>query len=129
MLTEVKYIMSMDDLIRRQDVLVRLEVNRPATDKDSDRQRARFAQWQADREAVMSVAAQPGRKTGEWVRMSDADGEYYCCNQCGEDLNRYMMETPSYNNPYPHKYSIDKTNFCPNCGALMSASLKEDGTE
>lgn len=49
--------MSMDDLIWRQDVLARLEVNRPATDKDSDRQRARMAQWKADREAVMSVAA------------------------------------------------------------------------
>lgn len=48
--------MNMDDLVRRMDVIDRLEINRPAVDKDSDRQRARFAQWQADREAVLSVA-------------------------------------------------------------------------
>lgn len=59
------------------------------------------------------------RPTGRWIRMSDADGEYYCCDQCGEELNRYITEAPSFSKQYPSKYSIDKTNFCPNCGAKM----------
>lgn len=59
------------------------------------------------------------RKKGKWIRMSDADGDYYCCSQCGEELPRYMTEIPSWDRPYPHKKSIDKTDFCPNCGSDM----------
>lgn len=45
----------------------------------------------------------PERKNGEWIKMSDADGTYWCCSECGEELYRLC----------------DKTNFCPNCGADM----------
>ena len=62
---------------------------------------------------------EPERKKGKWIKMSDADGDYYCCDQCGEELPRYMTEIPSWDRPYPHKQSIDKTDFCPNCGAYM----------
>ena len=62
-------------------------------------------------------SAQPERKTGKWIKMSDADGEYYACSLCGEELPRYSCEMPTWDNPYPHKRSIDKTGYCPNCGA------------
>lgn len=55
-----------------------------------------------------------------WVKMSDADGLYYCCGNCGEDLPRYYIERPTYDNPFPNMESIDKTPRCPYCGAIMS---------
>ena len=69
---------------------------------------------------------QPERKKSVWIRMSDRDGEYYCCNNCGEELPRYMSEMPSWDMPYPHKYSIDPTDFCPHCGADMKGEESED---
>jgi len=60
----------------------------------------------------------PERKNGKWIKMSDADGYYYVCDQCGENLPRYMTEPLTFDNPYPPKFSIDKTNFCPNCGSF-----------
>lgn len=56
---------------------------------------------------------------GHWVTMSDADGFYYCCGNCGEDLPRYYTERPTWDNPFPDKESIDKTPRCPYCGAIM----------
>ena len=64
-------------------------------------------------------SAQPERKPGKWILMSDADGEYYACSVCGNELQRYSTELPTWEKPYPHKQSIDKTDFCPNCGADM----------
>lgn len=45
-------------------------------------------------------SAQPGPKKGEWIRMSDADGIFYACSECGE-WNKETIE------------------FCPNCGVEM----------
>lgn len=56
----------------------------------------------------------------DWIKMSDADGEYYCCNNCGEDLPRYQLGTPTFDKPFPPKMSIERTRFCPNCGARMA---------
>lgn len=62
---------------------------------------------------------QSEQKVGKWIKMSDADGMYYCCSECGEELYR----TWSFNREYdlfPRKSSsVDKTNYCPNCGAKM----------
>ena len=58
-------------------------------------------------------------RKGKWIKMSDADGDYYVCDQCGEELPRYTTEPATWDNPYPPKYSVDKTNFCPHCGADM----------
>ena len=69
-------------------------------------------------------SAQPEPKKGEWILMSDADGEYYACSECGEELP-YCSETPTWDKPYPRKQSIDKTDFCPNCGADMRG--EQDG--
>ena len=69
--------------------------------------------------ALHRPSAQPKRMRGKWIKMSDVDGDYYVCDQCGEELPSYTTESPTWDNPYPPKYSIDKTNFCPNCGADM----------
>lgn len=54
-----------------------------------------------------------------WVKISNADGLYYCCSNCGEDLPRYYTERPTYDNPFPNMESIDKTPRCFYCGAKM----------
>lgn len=51
------------------------------------------------------------RKKGKWIKMSDADGIYWACSECGEDI--------------PRTESIDKKNYCPNCGADMRGDNDE----
>ena len=46
-------------------------------------------------------------------------GMFYFCSNCGEDLPRYYIERPTYDNPFPNMESIDKTPRCPYCGAIM----------
>lgn len=58
------------------------------------------------------------RKKGKWIKMSDADGIYYCCSECGEELYR-MWDFDREYNLFPRKRSIDKTDFCSHCGADM----------
>ncbi len=50
--------------------------------------------------------------------MSDADGIYWTCGECGEDISRITHFDPQFD-LFPKMKSIDKTNFCPNCGADM----------
>lgn len=66
-------------------------------------------------------SAHPEQRTGKWIKMSDADGVYYCCAECGEDLYREWSFNRSYD-LFPRKKSIDKTKYCPNCGARMEES-------
>lgn len=63
-------------------------------------------------------SADPQRKKGKWIKMSDADGIYFCCSECGEDLPRTFHFDREYD-LFPHLKSIKKTNYCPNCGAVM----------
>ena len=58
------------------------------------------------------------RKTGKWIKMTDADGVYWSCSECGEDIPRIAHFTPQFD-LFPRLESIDKTNFCPSCGADM----------
>ena len=53
-----------------------------------------------------------------WVKMSDSDGYYYCCPECGEELYRIWSFDPRFD-LFPKKQTIDRTNFCSNCGADM----------
>lgn len=64
-------------------------------------------------------------KHGEWIKMSDADGVYWACSKCGEDIPRVSHFDPQFD-LFPRLKSIEKTNFCPNCGADMR---KEGGAE
>lgn len=63
-------------------------------------------------------SAQPERIRGRWIKMSDADGAYYCCAECGNELYRLWVFDREFD-LVPHKESIPKTSYCPNCGADM----------
>lgn len=72
-------------------------------------------------EVDISTAINPNvveRKRGKWVKMQDADGVYWACSECGEDLPRVSDFDPQFD-LFPRLKSIDKTNFCPSCGADM----------
>ena len=55
---------------------------------------------------------------GHWVKMSDAYGYYYACSECGEDLHREWRFDEKFD-IFPKLKSIDKTRYCPHCGAKM----------
>lgn len=63
-------------------------------------------------------SAQPEHKKGKWIKMSDVDGIYWACSECGEDIPRIAHFNPQFD-LFPRLESIDKTYFCPNCGAKM----------
>lgn len=72
-------------------------------------------------EVDISTAINPNvveRKKGKWIKMSDADGIYWTCSECGEDIPRVSHFDPQFD-LFPRLESIEKTNFCPNCGADM----------
>lgn len=58
---------------------------------------------------------------GGWIKMSDRDGIYWACSECGEDIPRVSHFDPQFD-LFPRLESIDKTNYCPNCGAKMDRS-------
>ena len=55
---------------------------------------------------------------GRWIRMSDADGSYYVCSECGKSLERNEHYDPQFD-LFPRLKSIGKTRYCPYCGAHM----------
>lgn len=71
----------------------------------------------ADINNAPTIDAEPVRH-GHWIKMSDADGHYYACSECGEELYREWSFDREFDT-FPKKKSIDKTQFCPNCGAKM----------
>ena len=64
----------------------------------------------------LSVLPSVQRKRGKWIKMSDADGIYFACSICGENIPRISHFDPQFD-LFPRLESIDKTNYCPNCGA------------
>lgn len=56
---------------------------------------------------------------GTWVKMSDADGTYYVCSECGEELPRVVVSFNPQFDLFPELKCIDKTTYCPNCGCKM----------
>ena len=60
-------------------------------------------------------------KHGRWIKMSDADGQYYCCSECGEELYRKWTFDREFD-IFPKKESIEKTMYCSKCGARMEES-------
>lgn len=59
-------------------------------------------------------------KHGKWIKMSDADGVYWACSECGEDIPRIAHYDPQFD-LFPRLESIDRTNYCPHCGAKMES--------
>lgn len=71
---------------------------------------------------VKVINAQPTiepRPKGRWLYASDSDGEHYYCSRCEGELPRYSLKAVTWDNPYPQMQSIDKTDYCPRCGADM----------
>ena len=66
------------------------------------------------------------RKRGEWIKMSDADGIYFACSICGENIPRIAYFDPQFD-LFPRLTSIDKTNYCPNCGADLRGEANDCG--
>lgn len=64
-----------------------------------------------------TIDAGPVRR-GRWVKMSDTDGVYWACSECGEDIPRISHYNSQFD-LFPRLESIDKTNYCPNCGVKM----------
>ena len=58
------------------------------------------------------------QKKGKWIKRSDTDDIYWSCSECGEDIPRVSHFDPQFD-LFPRLESIEKTNFCPNCGADM----------
>lgn len=56
---------------------------------------------------------------GHWVKMSDADGVYWCCSECGVELPRVVYSFDREFDLFPRCKSIEKTSYCPHCGARM----------
>lgn len=103
----------MDDLISRQDAI-------KAVEKESQ---IDGAYGYMDTKSIVDLlndlpSAQPEQKVGKWIKMSDGDGIYWACSECGEDIPRISHFHREFD-LFPRLKSIDKTNYCPNCGAKM----------
>lgn len=68
------------------------------------------------RAVTLEIEVEPRR--GKWIKMSDADGVYWACSECGEDLPKVSHYNPQFD-LFPRLESIDKTNYCTNCGTRM----------
>lgn len=72
-------------------------------------------------ENLPSVEVEPVK--GEWVKKSDLNGYYYACSECGKELfRRWVFDKDDI---FPHLRSVDKTPYCPNCGAKMFNEKEE----
>lgn len=69
-------------------------------------------------EAVVQKIAEPV-KHGQWIKMSDADGIYYVCSECGNELPRVIDSFDPQFDLFPKLKCIDKTTYCPHCGTKM----------
>ena len=67
---------------------------------------------------LQAVDVVPARH-GAWVKMSDADGTYYICSECGEELPRVVVSFNPQFDLFPELKCIDRTTYCPNCGCKM----------
>ena len=94
----------MRDLIDRQDAIYLF----PNDDLEWDTKGGYIAPHLARRMIEELPSAQPERKTGRWIYKKDL--KQFFCDQCGE---------PSLTEDDRYIYSMDFSNFCPNCGAKM----------
>lgn len=121
----------MDDLISRLQAINVLEKEKPTPFINEDGSKDPFGmgrqnQWYRDGIAIMRLpSVQPERKRGGWIKMSDSDGIYFTCSICGENLPRVIQRFDPQFDLFPRLESIDKTNYCPNCGADMRGEAND----
>lgn len=72
-----------------------------------------------DLEKLVIEKISKAQKTGYWIQKHDVYGDYYECSECECDLPRVSATPFRLYNPYPEMISLNKTAFCPNCGAKM----------
>ena len=84
-----------------------------------DRQSANECEYW-DNESSFCALQRPADhiKHGRWIKMSDANGVYWACSECGESIPRISHFDPQFD-LFPRLESVDKTNYCPHCGAKM----------
>lgn len=108
------------------DDSIEFTLNSPLTDEDWDKiTDAEFEK--TDRVTFRTKSGKTvefvKRKKGEWIKMSDSDGIYWACSECGENLPRINNFEPQFD-LFPRLESIDKTKYCPNCGADLRKEPK-----
>lgn len=95
-----------------------------------------FGQWQFANGFNMGVTAskvainvlqseQPEHKRGKWIKRQDVDGVYWTCSECGGALPRESHFDPQFD-LFPRLESIEKTDFCPSCGADMREESEDE---
>lgn len=103
----------MSDLIDRKQAIKLLNLNKPNVDE-----KTKYAMWQFDKDLNTIKTMPSAEKIGKWIAMSDTDGVYWTCSECGEEIPRISHYNPQFD-LFPRLESINKTNYCPNCGAKM----------
>lgn len=76
-----------------------------------------------------TIEAEPIRH-GMWIKMSDAGQDIIFCSECGGELSRRAITS---SNPQFDLFlklkCIDKTAYCPHCGAKMDEEVDENETD
>lgn len=98
----------MSDLIKREDA-IKAEADRVYKVLHSEGCKETYEECLADAEKTFKDIPSAENK-GEWV---DSDGDTYCSN-CGEEV-----PIDGWEYKYRDKIRLERTNFCPNCGADM----------
>lgn len=108
--------MMSDDLISRQAAVAYAISGRTREIEDE--------KWIRVSEVRESLKTMPSseRNKGKWIKMSDANGVYWACSECGEEIPRVDDFDPQFD-VFHHLKSLKKTNFCPHCGAKMEETL------
>ena len=88
-------------------------------DDVSDEKRKRGILFLLEEDIAAAPTIEP--KKGKWITMSDADGVYWACSECGEDIPRVVTQYDPRFNAYPRLESINPTAYCPHCGVKMDA--------
>lgn len=73
--------------------------------------------WLLDRINELPIEVEPVVH-GKWIKMSDADGVYYACSECGNELPRINSFDRQFD-LFPKLKCIDKTAYCSHCGCKM----------
>lgn len=81
-------------------------------------------EWAASRTSIDATPTIDPVKHGRWIKMSDANGVYWSCGECGEGIPRISHFDPQFD-LFPRLESIDKTSYCPHCGARMDGGEYE----